>query len=257
MKLGFEEAAIAFESPSQKARVWTESWVGQQLYCPNCGAPSLSKYPNNRPVADFSCVSCAEDYELKSQKGRFGAKVNDGAFRAMCERLAANNNPNLLLMNYDLARLTVTDLIVVPKQFFVRDVIEERKPLAANARRAGWIGCNILLSQIPEAGKVFVVRNGAPVEKRVVLESWKRTLFLREQAPEARGWLIEVMRCVEELGRSEFTLEEVYAYEEQLSRLYPGNLHVRPKIRQQLQVLRDQGYLEFLTRGRYRLKAQA
>jgi type II restriction enzyme len=181
----------------------------------------------------------------------------DGAYGAMCQRLQASNNPNLLLMNYDLARLSVTDLIIVPKHFFVREVIRERPPLAATARRAGWIGCNILLSEIPETGKLFIVRNGEPLPKGDVLDQWRRTLFLRDQAVEARGWLIEVMKCIERLGRREFTLDDVYAFEDQLSRLYPGNQHVRPKIRQQLQCLRDQGYLKFLSRGRYRLNVLA
>jgi hypothetical protein len=33
----------------------------------------------------------------------------------------------------------------------------------------------------------------------------------------------------------------------------PDNKHVKEKMRQQLQVLRDNGFLEFLDRGRYRL----
>ncbi len=57
---------------------------------------------------------------------------------------------------------------------------------------------------------------------------------------------------MEGLGRSAFSLEDVYACEAQLAALYPGNNNVRPKIRQQLQVLRDQGYLAFEGRGRYR-----
>jgi len=68
-----------------------------------------------------------------------------------------------------------------------------------------------------------------------------------------RGWLIEVMKCVEALGRQEFELADVYAFEARLSALYPNNRHVKQKIRQQLQVLRDRGYLEFLSRGRYRV----
>jgi hypothetical protein len=48
----------------------------------------------------------------------------------------------------------------------------------------------------------------------------------------------------------------VYAFEGALSNLYPNNRHVQQKIRQQLQVLRDRGYLEFLSRGRYRLCSQ-
>ena len=257
MSLGFQEGAAVFQSASQNARVWTEGWVARQLYCPNCGAARLGQQPNNNKVGDFSCRACAEEFELKSQKGRFGAKVMDGAYGAMCERLRASNNPNLLLMNYDLARLSVTDLIVVPKHFFVREVIRRRPPLAPTARRAGWVGCHILLSEIPESGKLFIVRDGTPLPKGEVLEQWRRTLFLRDQALEARGWLIEVMKCVEQLGRREFTLDDVYGFEDRLGRLYPGNQHVRPKIRQQLQVLRNQGYLEFEGRGRYRLKAQA
>lgn len=61
------------------------------------------------------------------------------------------------------------------------------------------------------------------------------------------------MRCIEKLGKSNFILDEVYAFENELQRLYPENKHVKDKIRQQLQVLRDKGYLEFTSRGKYRL----
>ena len=254
MKLGFEEAQTPYQSPSQNARVWTESWVRGQIYCPNCGRANISKYENNRPVADFFCPSCKEDYELKSQKNTFGAKVLDGAFRVMCERLASSNNPNLMLMNYDLKKFSVTNFFVVPKQFFVQRVIEERKPLAPTARRAGWVGCNILLERIPEMGKVFLVKSGSPLPRDTVLEKWQRTLFLRNEGVEARGWLIEVMNCVELIGKPEFELDDVYEFEKHLNEVYPNNRHVKEKIRQQLQMLRDQGYLDFVSRGRYRMR---
>ena len=47
----------------------------------------------------------------------------------------------------------------------------------------------------------------------------------------------------------------MYGFEDRLSGLYPGNHYVRPKIRQQLQAPRDRGWLEFLGRGRYRVRA--
>lgn len=256
MKLGFEEAQTPYSSGSQSARAWTERWVKDSIYCPNCGNPKVSQFSANRPVADFFCPTCFEEYELKSQKSAFGNKVVDGAFRTMCERLASSNNPNLLLLNYDLARLSVTNVFVVPKHFFVREIIEERKPLAVTARRAGWIGCNILLSQIPSSGKIYFVRDGQPQSKDSVLTQWKRTLFLREESSEGRGWLIEVMKCVESIGKKEFELDDVYAFEAQLSGIYPNNRHVKQKIRQQLQVLRDHGYLDFVSRGYYRLRSQ-
>jgi type II restriction enzyme len=63
------------------------------------------------------------------------------------------------------------------------------------------------------------------------------------------------MKCVEDIGKTEFDLSEVYAFETRLSGLYPMNQHVRQKIRQQLQVLRDCGFIEFLGRGHYRRMA--
>ena len=43
-----------------------------------------------------------------------------------------------------------------------------------------------------------------------------------------------------------FTLEEIYMAEPILQRLYPTNNHLKAKIRQQLQVLRDHQYLQFV-----------
>ncbi|MGW1425299.1 hypothetical protein ACWAT4_34805 [Bradyrhizobium manausense] len=63
-----------------------------------------------------------------------------------------------------------------------------------------------------------------------------------------------MLKCVESLGKREFTLEEAYAFDRHLGDLYPGNQNVRPKIRQQLQYLRDRGFIEFVSRGSYRLK---
>jgi hypothetical protein len=255
MKLEFDQSQTPYTSGSQSARAWTEGWVGKQVFCPNCWNAKVNQFETNRPVADFFCASCGEQYELKSQKGSFGKKVLDGAFRTMCERLASSNNPSLMLLNYDLKRLAVVNLFIVPKHFFVREIIEERKPLALTARRAGWIGCNILLSQVPPSGKVFVVRDGQVQPKDKVLAQWSRTRFLREESADARGWLIEVMKCVEAIGKPEFQLEDVYVFEGALSELYPNNRHVKQKIRQQLQVLRDRGFLDFVSRGYYRLRS--
>ncbi|WP_448041011.1 DpnI domain-containing protein [Bradyrhizobium liaoningense] len=255
MKLGFEESQLSYVSSSQTARAWTEAWVKAWAYCPHCGNAKMAQFPNNSPVADFLCVTCKEEFELKSQKGRFGPKVSDGAYKTKCERLAASINPNLLLMNYDRASLAVVNLFIVPKHFFVPEIIQERKPLAATARRAGWIGSNILLGKVPESGKIHIVQNRVIRPKEQVLEEWRKTLFLRSEPLESRGWLLDVMKCVEALRKHEFTLDDVYGFEQHLADLYPGNQNIRPKIRQQLQYLRDRGFIEFLSRGNYRLKS--
>ena len=109
MKFQFEESRTPYTSGSQSARAWTERWMRDWVYCPNCGSPRISSFPNNSPVADFFCAACKEEYELKSQRHTFGNKVLDGSFRTKCERLAASNNPNLFLLNYDFKERSVTN----------------------------------------------------------------------------------------------------------------------------------------------------
>jgi type II restriction enzyme len=231
-----EQLATNYKSASQKAHV------------------EIDKYPNNQPVADFFCSNCKEEYELKSKKNNLGTKVLDGAYRTKMERLRSSSNPNLFVLNYQPQNFSVIDFLVIPKHFFVPEIIEKRKPLTETARRAGWVGSNILLQKVPQAGKIFLVRQGQIESKDKVLTEWKKTLFLREEKEiSVRGWLLDVMRSVEKLKKQEFTLDDVYAFEKELSILHPENKHIKDKIRQQLQVLRDKGYLTFVSRGYYRL----
>jgi len=255
MELTFNtKLAEKYSNASQKMRVLTEDWVDNSIYCPNCGHLEINNYPNNKPVADFYCTNCNEEYELKSKKDSMGVKIVDGAYSTMIERLQSNDNPNFFFLNYNLPDYTIKNFLVIPKHFFVPKIIEKRKPLSPTARRAGWVGCNILLQSIPQTGKIFYVKDGQVESKERVLAEWQKTLFLREEKEiSAKGWLLDVMRCIEKLGKSDFILDEVYSFENELQRLHPENKHVKDKIRQQLQVLRDKGYLEFTSRGKYRL----
>ena len=49
-----------------------------------------------------------------------------------------------------------------------------------------------------------------------------------------------------------FSLDDVYKFESQLKLKYPNNNFIKDKIRQQLQLLRDKGIIEFLNRGLYK-----
>lgn len=255
MNLTFDtQIANNYKSQSQKTRVLTERWVNESVFCPNCGYSEIDRYPNNKPVADFFCSNCHEDYELKSKQNSIGTKILDGAYRTKMERLRSSSNPNLFILNYNLSNLYVLDFFVIPKHFFVPEIIEKRKPLATSARRAGWIGSNILLGKIPQTGKIFLVKHRRIEPKEKVLAEWKKTLFLREEKGiSARGWLLDVMRCVEKVGESKFMLDDMYVFEKELAKRYPNNRHIRDKIRQQLQILRDRGYLSFAGGGKYQL----
>ena len=86
MRLDFDKKiASNYTSASQRARVLTEQWVDKSVFCPNCGRLEIDKYPNNQPVADFFCLNCKEDYELKSKRNSIGKKVLDGAYSTKIE----------------------------------------------------------------------------------------------------------------------------------------------------------------------------
>jgi type II restriction enzyme len=192
-----------YESNSQIARVLTESWVEKNIFCPSCGN-FLSNYENNKPVADFYCSSCTEDYELKSKKNSMGKKIVDGAYLTMIERLESNQNPNFFFLNYDIKKFQVNNFIVIPKHFFTTDIIEKRKPLLPTAKRAGWVGCNILMESIPESGKIFFIKNQQHESKKSIMDNWSKTLFLRDSKIEQKGWLLDTMNCIDRIGKKDF-----------------------------------------------------
>lgn len=255
MNLYFDtKLANAYTSSSQKARILTENWVLNWIYCPNCGS-KIFGYENNRPVADFLCKNCTEDFELKSKNGKFGKKVSAGAYSQMIKRTSSSSKPNFFFMAYMVGVWSVDDFFVVPKYFIIPDIIEKRKPLTVTARRAGWIGSNILFSMIPKAGQIFYIENGKEVSKKEVLGKWQKTVFLKEiKKVNAKGWILDTMNCIDSLDKKEFSLQDVYNFEYDLQVVHPENKNIKPKIRQQLQFLRDKGYLEFLGNGTYRLR---
>jgi type II restriction enzyme len=247
-------SADEYKSQAQKIRVMTEGWVDKSVFCPNCGK-ALSQFENNSPVADFYCGNCWEEYELKSKSGELGKKIVDGAYSTMIERLKSDNNPNFFFMTYDKSTFEIRNFLTIPKYFFVPSIIEKRKALAATARRAGWVGCNIDVSNIPELGKIYFVQGGVVKSKDEVLEKWSQTDFVKTaQNIESKGWLLDVLMCVEKIKQAEFLLEDIYAFEGMLKAKHPSNNNVRAKIRQQLQFLRDKGVLDFVGRGQYRMK---
>lgn len=254
MDLSFNRTLSSnYKSGSQISRVVTEDWVARNMFCPVCGAPILGHYEANKPVADFFCDDCKSDFELKSKESRnahISHKIADGAYRTMIERITSFRNPHLFVMTY--ANWAVNNLLLIPNYFFVPDIIEERPPLKDTARRAGWIGCNIEIGNIPEAGKIFIIHNSQQEDKSKVIEMYQRSLSLQTSKIESRGWLVDVLRCVENIPNDVFRTDDIYSYTDLLQKKHPGNNFVRDKIRQQLQFLRDKGFIQFVSRGVYK-----
>ena len=143
---------------------------------------------------------------------------------------------------------------IVLSIFLLLGLLKKRKPLSEGAQRKNWIGCNILLNDVPNSGKIFYIKNKQVQPKDEVIKNWRKTLFLREaEKSELKGWILDVMRCIDKLQKTVFTLSEMYFFEEELQLRHPNNKHIKDKIRQQLQFLRDKGYLEFQGYGKYKL----
>lgn len=238
-----------YRSPSQQVRVATERWVEDNLFCPSCSS-GIRKTPNNTRVLDFLCSRCNLSFELKSKKGRFGHKVVDGAYSSIMNTVTNNTQPNFFFLGYNDDHF-VENLFLVPKRFIISEIIEQRKPLQAHARRAGWIGCNLNLSLVPHEGKIFYIKERQIVTQNVVRTLWNQTAFLDSVSRTSRSWLIVAMNCIDEIGKPVFTLEEIYKFVPKLQMLFPRNRNIKAKLRQQLQVLRDRKWLIFLGNGIY------
>ena len=253
MNLQFNTSlAEGYKSASQIARVLTEDWLAHNMYCPICGELTIRRAEPNAPVKDFVCNNCKSQYELKSKKNdsdRFQSTVADGVYGTMIDRITSLDTPSFFFMHYN--RYEVNNLIIVPKCFFTPDIIEKRNALSNNARRAGWEGCNILMQRIPATAKIPIILNGVTMPVADVISKYKRVYSLQTKSMESRGWLVDTLHLVERLEET-FTLKQMYDFCDELKIKHPNNNHIKDKIRQQLQYLRDKGFVEFKGNGVYK-----
>jgi len=313
--------AATYTSGSQRARVVTESWGEQNLYCPNCSSPKLNRLEHNTKASDFSCPRCKFWYQLKGQKTPIRSSITDGAYESMMDAIRHDRTPNFYFMQYELATWRIVNLLLVPHFAFPPSAIIKRKPLSATARRHGWVGCNFALDRIPIDARITIVRDQIIAPAGEVRDRFRKVKPLSELSVTERGWTLDVLTIVRRLeahglgpeggtptGRirtpeggtgdppvtvgnlptgssvfpaqgnlpaeipsprpasrrtvqasglchpgREFTNQDIYAFERELETLHPGNRHIRDKIRQQLQILRDRGFLRHLSRNRWQV----
>jgi type II restriction enzyme len=247
------ELADAYKSGSQRARVVTESWGEDNLYCPNCTSPKLDRLEHNTKVIDFSCPKCSFRYQLKGQKSPIRSSISDGAYESMMDAIRHDRTPNFYFLQYELATWSIKNLLLIPHFAFPPSAIIKRKPLSVTARRAGWVGCNIALGRIPAEARISLVTDSEAISPNQVRAQFKRVKPLKDISINQRGWTLDVLTAVRSLGKPEFTNEDAYTLTTHLEKLHPGNRHIRDKIRQQLQLLRDAGLLLHLQPGRWQI----
>ena len=246
-----KELAAKYRSKSQIARVLTEAWISDNMYCPRCGNDKIEHFPNNKKVADFFCPKCGSEYELKSKSGSMERKIANGAYDTFVQRITSNTSPDFLILNYSMEKLYIRNLWFIPKHFFVPNIVEKRKPLPNTARRAGWIGCNIYFDKIPKQGQIGIICNRIPIAKNDVIAQVQDMSFFDTDNISTRSWIVDILYCINKIPKTIFSLEDVYQFESWLASQHPANHNIRPKVRQQLQILRDNNIIEFLGNGLY------
>lgn len=108
-----------------------------------------------------------------------------------------------------------------------------------------------ILANIPKAASVklpsYRIVDESPEQLSDVvefpIETFSKTL---------NGWKLDIFDCLNNLPQQQFTLANVYSFENRLKEKHPLNNNVKDKIRQQLQALRDLGLVEFLGDGKYK-----
>lgn len=143
------EIALTYSSRAQVARVLIETWAELNLYCLRCTSNALARLPANTPVSDFECPRCDAHYQLKSKDGRFGAVIAGAALEPTMRAIRERTMPDHILVEFDRRRSIIVYADAVPGAMIDEGRIIPRRPLSPTARRAGWQGCNINVSELP------------------------------------------------------------------------------------------------------------
>jgi type II restriction enzyme len=120
----------------------------------------------------------------------------DAAYSTKVHAIMENRTPNLFAMHYGISGWLVENVILIPRFAFPLSAVEKRKPLAATARRAGWIDCNILLHSIPPDARIKIISDGKPVAPAAVRAQYARIRPLAKLDAKQRGWTLDVLNVV-------------------------------------------------------------
>jgi len=145
---------------------------------------------------------------LKSSRHWNRQRIIDAGYSSMDSAIRTDRTPNLLVMQCSV-EWRVQNLLLVPRVLFLEAAVEKRKPLGPKARRCGWVGCNILLSEIPRDGRIGIVCDGVaspPDDVRVRFNELRPFQMLK---PPERGWTLSVYKLLQEMNKRSFRLSEL------------------------------------------------
>lgn len=232
-----------YKSNSQKSKNITEPWLLENFNCPFCKS-KLIQYGANNKCADYYCKHCDEDFELKSKKGKFSkTKITGSEYYSTVNKLNSRKPHWIFLERNDEQ---VTGLTFIPKYFFYDEMIEKRKELSEKAKRSGWNGSLIHIDMIPSFAKIQYVRNGKEIDNKIIKYKLMMVDKFKNIDAKNKGWKLLILSIIDNLPENIFSLNDLYEHVNELKIIYPDNKNITAKIREMLQLLRNEGYVNFL-----------
>ena len=67
------------------------------------------------------------------------------------------------------------------------------------------------------------------IKHESVLTSYAKTKTLKTSNLDSRGWLLDTLNCVERIPTKDFTLNQVYAFEDELKKKHPDNNFIKER----------------------------
>jgi type II restriction enzyme len=107
------------------------------------------------------------------------------------------------------------------------------------------------LDLMPQVARIVIIKDSKIAARNEVLRLWSASQKVLTLSARKRGWLADLVRRVERVDPI-FSIDDIYHFKTELGRAHIDNHNIEAKIRQQLQVLRDLGMVEFIRPGIYR-----
>jgi hypothetical protein len=132
--------------------------------CPRCNrSRHFKRLPTNFECADVICKFCGFLAQVKAtrladDRDEFPDRIMGAAWGPQQQRLIAGIFHGLYLVGYRQDGKTLVRMEFVPPHVLeaTPSVFEPRKPLSANAKRAGWTGFMLNVSQLPLVGRMQI-----------------------------------------------------------------------------------------------------
>ena len=135
----------------------SEDFIYEHFRCLDCGSRISKERPGTK-CFDHTCMGCGKKYQTKGRAKSLNALKNcidKGQFRASGSKYKTrlnsvrNRECDFICVFYqkkDGVADSLTGILHVPAHKITEDHVIPCKPLKPSARRAGWQGCNILMS---------------------------------------------------------------------------------------------------------------